>query len=86
MTPDEKNRDAFRRNQIESVLREYAGNARDLFTARKYGRYWPEVMPGGWPLPPEYPGDELWPEVDGWPCPPPALRGDSVSTETLGRA
>lgn len=41
-------------------------------------RYWPAAMPGGWPLPPELPSDDpddWWPEDDGWPCPPPALRG-----------
>lgn len=78
MTPDEKNRGAFRRNQIESVLREYADNAAALIAGRKYARYWPDVMPGGWPIPAEYfsvSAETLWPEVDGWPCPPPALRG-----------
>lgn len=40
--------------------------------------YWPAAMPGGWPLPPELPSDDpsgWWPEHDGWPCPPPELRG-----------
>jgi hypothetical protein len=44
-------------------------------------RYWPAVMPGGWPLPPELPSDnpdDWWPEIDGWPCPPPELRGPAA--------
>jgi hypothetical protein len=42
-------------------------------------RYWPTTMTGGWPLPPELPDDaHQWPEVDGWPCPPPELRGPAA--------
>lgn len=40
--------------------------------------FWPTLHPGGWPLPAEIPSDnpdDWWPEVDGWPCPPPHLRG-----------
>ena len=78
MTPDEKNRGAFRRREISERLREYANNAQERIAGRKYMRYWPTIMPGGWPIPPEIPDDDestWWPEVDGWPCPPPALRG-----------
>lgn len=78
LTPDEKNRGVFRQNEIAARLCEYARNAEQLIAVRKYGSYWPAVMPGGWPLPPPIPSDDestYWPEVDGWPCPPPALRG-----------
>lgn len=78
MTPDEKNRGEFRRREISERLREYANNHAVLQAERKHVRYWPSLMPGGWPLPPDVPSDDesaWWPEVDGWPCPPPALRG-----------
>lgn len=40
--------------------------------------FWPKEMPGGWPDPPTQPDpDGLWPEKDGWPVPPPNLRGDA---------
>lgn len=42
-------------------------------------RFWPKVFPGGWPKPPDIPSDDettWWPEDNGWPCPPPHLRGE----------
>lgn len=76
MQPADKN--AFRKREIASRLREYAHHAAALQKGRKYMRYWPKVMPGGWPIPPTIPPNDestYWPEADGWPCPPPALRG-----------
>lgn len=72
LTPDEKNRDAYRAGQHAKRL------AASTPPVREPSRFWPAEMPGGWPLPPEIPPDDetlWWPEVDGWPCPPPALRG-----------
>lgn len=45
---------------------------------RPPSRFWPAQHPGGWPLPPDLPSSDpadWWPEDDGWPCPPPHLRG-----------
>lgn len=81
MTPSEKNARAYRRQQIAKRLTEYNDNARRLHRHRDgqpWARYWPDDMPGGWPLPPAIPSDDpvdWWPEVGGWPCPPPHLRG-----------
>lgn len=80
LTPDEKNKGEFRRQEMATRMREYAFNADALHTGRKHMRFWPTLMPGGWPLPPTVPSDDestWWPEVDGWPCPPPELRGGS---------
>jgi nicotinamidase-related amidase len=80
MSPDEKNRGAFRRAQIAARLAEYAANAEALYATRTYTRFWPKTMKGGWPLPPTVPSDDettWWPEHDGWPCPPPQLRGEA---------
>lgn len=80
LTPDEKNRGSFRRRQIAERLAEYEANAAAVVAARQYGRFWPAVMPGGWPIPPDILSDDpttYWPEIDGWPCPPPALRGEA---------
>lgn len=78
MSPDEKNKGAFRRREIADRLSEYARNAYELRRTRKHTQYWPKEMPGGWPIPPTIPSDDestYWPEVNGWPCPPPELRG-----------
>lgn len=78
MKPDEKNKGAFRRREIAERLIEYARNAYELRRTRKYDEYWPKEMPGGWPIPPTIPSNDentYWPEVNGWPCPPPELRG-----------
>lgn len=80
LTPDDKNKGAFRQAEIADRLTEYAANAVQLRAGRKYARFWPKEMPGGWPIPPIVPSDDessWWPEIDGWPCPPPALRGDA---------
>lgn len=76
MTPDQQRADqrrqaaiAARRARADRVAAQQPKNPRPG---------WPTLMPGGWPLPPEIPPDDetlWWPEHDGWPCPPPALRG-----------
>lgn len=46
--------------------------------AESRSRFWPHLMPGGWPIPPDILSDDettWWPEDNGWPCPPPELRG-----------
>lgn len=89
MLPEEKNRGEFRRNEIDRRMREYAHNHDELWRDRKYTRFWPKIMPGGWPIPPTIPSaDEstYWPEHDGWPCPPPALRqAQSLSQDSAGQ-
>lgn len=77
LTPADKAK--FRKQDIARRKSEMAHSAATLQKGRKHMRYWPKIMPGGWPIPPEVPGDEstFWPEVDGWPCPPPALRGQA---------
>jgi hypothetical protein len=88
MLPDEKNRGEFRRKEIAARLCEYANNHTELWRERKYVRFWPKTMPGGWPIPPTIPADDestYWPEVDGWPCPPPALRGQSLGQDSAGQ-
>lgn len=78
MTPGQKDLAGYREAKVQARLE--AGEAavariRDRHADR---RYWPIDMPGGWPLPPGVPSDDptdWWHEVDGWPCPPPELRG-----------
>lgn len=79
MTPTEKTVNAYRAAQVAKRMADMAE------THRKHRpspprRFWPAIMPGGWPLPPTIPTDDpddWWPEDDGWPCPPPSLRGEA---------
>lgn len=78
LLPDEKNKGAFRQAEIADRLAEYAANAALIVASRKHMQFWPNIMPGGWPIPPVVPSDDestWWPEINGWPCPPPHLRG-----------
>lgn len=69
--------DELKQRQFTLRTSEMAANAAVLAESRS--RFWPKVMPGGWPIPPTVPSDDQstwWPEDNGWPCPPPTLRGD----------
>jgi len=66
MTPDEKAKIWYHEAMVQARRAEYTGWVRD----RTPARFWPEVMPGGWPLPPPQPSDDpadWWPEDGGSP-------------------
>lgn len=79
MTPDAKDAAGYRAASI--ARRRAAADAVAARRNRPVHPFWPDVMPGGWPLPPTLPSDDpadWWPEADGWPTPPPALRGPAA--------
>lgn len=81
MAPAEKQRAGYTRRLYEQRRAEGHAVAQRLARDRTRTPGWPDTMPGGWPLPASIPSDDpstWWPEHNGWPCPPPALRGGTA--------